>query len=252
MSSPASRATLRGIAGAAAAAWLATCAPHASAGGSKTGPALTPPDAGRAPAVRYASLDRAACEAELIRRGARFDRVGEARGVLAPLRLAGPLRGVTFRTELPAKQRASSPYEIVDCRLALALDDFAQLLGAHDVVEVIHFSVYRPPSHKWPSGKIARRHLGALAIDAGKFVKKDGSTLDVERDFHGQIGVETCGPNAAPPAPATPEAIELRKIVCDAVDQRLFNVELTPDYNWEHRNHFHLEVTADVKWFLVH
>ena len=32
----------------------------------------------------------------------------------------------------------------------------------------------------------------------------------------------------------------------------LFNVALTPDYNWAHRNHFHLEVTPRVKWFLVH
>ena len=30
------------------------------------------------------------------------------------------------------------------------------------------------------------------------------------------------------------------------------SVELTPDYNWQHRNHFHLEVTANVRWFLVH
>jgi hypothetical protein len=201
--------------------------------------------------VRYASLDRAACEGELARRGAKFTRVDEARGVLAPLRLAGPLHGVTFHTELPEKQRASTPYEIIDCRLALALDEFAQLLAAHDVVEVIHFSVYRPPSHKWPAGKIATRHPGALAIDAGKFVKKDGTTLVVERDFHGQIGTETCGPGTGP-SPATPEAVELRKIVCDAADQHLFNVELTPNYNWGHRNHFHLEVTANAKWFLVH
>ena len=35
-------------------------------------------------------------------------------------------------------------------------------------------------------------------------------------------------------------------------DAHIFNVELTPDYNWPHRNHFHLEVTPKVKWFLVH
>jgi len=26
---------------------------------------------------------------------------------------------------------------------------------------------------------------------------------------------------------------------------------LTPDFNRAHRNHFHLEVTAGVKWFMV-
>jgi hypothetical protein len=48
------------------------------------------------------------------------------------------------------------------------------------------------------------------------------------------------------------EASELRKIVCDAADAKIFNVELTPDYNRAHRNHFHLELTAGVRWFMVH
>jgi hypothetical protein len=205
-----------------------------------------------APATSYAALDRAACEAELTRRGVPFSRVDEARGVLAPVRLTGPLHGVTFRTALPAAKRATSPWEIVDCRLALALDDFSVQLARHDVAEVIHFSIYRPPSKKWPGDKIASRHPGALAIDAGTFIKKDGTRLEVERDFHGRIGAKTCGAEGAAPQPSTPEAVELRRIVCDAADARLFNVELTPDFNWAHRNHFHLEVTAGAKWFLVH
>jgi hypothetical protein len=217
---------------------------------------VEPRGASSAPAVRYASLGQVACEAELKKRGVAFTRVDSARGVLAPVRLTSGIRGITYRTELPAKQRATSPYEILDCRLVLALDDFSSILAKHDVVEVLHYSVYRPPptpsaSHPWPSGKVGARHDGGLAIDAGKFVTRDGSVLDVEKDFHGRIGSATCGPSTGP-VPATKEALALREIVCDAAEQRLFNVELTPDYNWEHRNHFHLEVTANAKWFLVH
>ncbi len=212
---------------------------------------VQPPDAASAPAVRYAQLDRASCEAELRRRAIPFTRVDSAKGVLAPVRLAGPIRGVTYRTELPAAQRPTTPYEILDCRLVLALDDFSAILAKHDVAQVIHYSVYRPPGLKWPSGKVGSRHGGALAIDAGRFIKKDGSVLHIEKDFHGKIGTTTCGPNTGP-SPVTPEAVELRAIICEAVDARLFNVALTPDYNWEHRNHFHLEVTANAKWFLVH
>jgi hypothetical protein len=207
--------------------------------------------AGEAPALRYGRLDRPSCETELQRRGIPFARVEEARGVLAPVRLEGALHGVTFRTALPASKRASSPWEIVDCRLALALDDFAAQLATHDIEQVIHFSIYRPPVASWPEGKLASRHPGALAIDAGTFVKKNGTRLEVERDFHGHIGATTCGPGAGP-RPATPEANELRRIVCDATDAHLFNVALTPDYNWPHRNHFHLEVTAGAGWFVVH
>ncbi len=225
------------------------CAAPASRAGFVGDPSAPNPDA--APAVRYARLDREACETELGRRGVRFTVVGEARGVLAPIRLAGPLHGVTFRTGLPASQRASSPWEIVDCRLALALDDFAAQLATHDVVEVIHYSVYRPPSAKWPENKLASRHPGGLAIDAASFVKRDGTILQVERDFHGHIGAPTCGRGAGP-NPTSPESRELRTILCDAADARLFNVMLSPDYNWPHRNHFHLEVTAGAKWFVVH
>ncbi|MGD0528522.1 MAG: extensin family protein [Polyangiaceae bacterium] len=203
-----------------------------------------------APALRYGHLDRVTCENELERRGVPFSRVAEARGVLAPVRLRGALHGVTFRTGLPEDKRATSPWEIVDCRLALALDDFATQLAAHDITQVIHFSIYRPPVKTWPEGKLASRHPGALAIDAGTFVKRDGTKLEVERDFHGHIGAATC--NGSGPHPATAEALELRRIVCDAASAHLFNVALTPDYNWPHRNHFHLEVTAGVSWFVVH
>jgi hypothetical protein len=220
------------------------------AAGGASGAGATPSAGDEAPASRYARLDPPACEAELERRGIPFA-PAEARGVLAPVRFTGPLHGVTFRTALPEAQRASTPYEIVDCRLALALDDFAAQLAGHDVVEVVHYSIYRPPPARWPAEKIASRHLGGLAIDAATFVKRDGHTLVVERDFHGRIGARTCGAGAAPVHPS-PDAVELRRILCDAADARLFNVTLTPDYNRAHRNHFHLEVTAGVRWFIVH
>ena len=204
------------------------------------------------PAYRYAQLDRPACETELTRRGIGWISAGDARGVLAPVRLTGAVGGVSYHTGLAPKQRATSPNEVFDCRLVLALDDFGAILARHGVVEVIHMSGWRPPAAKsWPAGKLGTRHDGALALDAGYFVRKDGTRLDVEKDFHGRIGARTCGPGTGP-WPATAEAIELRSIACEAADAHLFNVELTPDYNRPHRNHFHLEVTPNVKWFIVH
>ncbi len=217
------------------------------------------PAIGNAPAIRYAALDRATCEAELGRRKIAFERVGEARGVIAPVRIHGAIGGVTFHSMLPPAQRRTSVYEIYDCRLVLALDDYAtKVLARFDVVEAVHFSVYRPPTPKAvPSGP-GRRHSGALAIDLGWFKTKDGKTINVERDFHGRIGQKPCG-ERAPRAPqrSTPitglpaEAATLRSLVCEAADAQLFNVMLTPDYNWPHRNHFHFEVTAGAKWMIV-
>jgi len=209
----------------------------------------SPSDAKTTPAVRYAQLSQDDCEAELAVRKIDFIRETGA-AVLAPVRLTGALHGVVFRTDAKDKDRATSKYEIADCRLVLALDDFAEILSRHDIVEVRHYSMYRPP-RSWPEGKLGSRHDGALAIDAGRFIDKTGAVLDVDRDFHGAIGARTCGDGAAP-RPATATALALRAILCEAVEHHLFNVVLTPNYNRPHKNHFHLEVTAGVAWFLVH
>lgn len=209
-----------------------------------------PSDATETPAYRYAQLSRSQCEAELKARQISFKRES-ARGVLAPIRLTGPLSGIFFRGEGTDESRAHSPHEIVDCRLVLALHDSTEILREHDVVEVRHYSMYRLPEPSWPRNKPADRHMGAVAIDAGKFFKKDGSVLDVDRHFHGRIGAKTCGAGAAP-RPATAESLELRKLLCKLVERRLFTVVLTPNYNVPHKNHFHLEVAAGKKWFLVH
>jgi hypothetical protein len=210
-----------------------------------------PKDATSTAAYRYGQLSQTDCEAELTARKVPFVREGTTRGIRAPVRLTGPLHGVEFRTNLPDKQRATTPWEIGDCRLILALDDFSQILARHDITSVRHYSMYRLPPKDWPDGKDATRHNGGVAIDAARFIKKDGSYLDVDKHYNGAIGDVTCGDKAAP-HPVTAEATELRAILCEAVDQRLFHVVLTPNYNKPHHNHFHLEITAGVGWFLVH
>jgi hypothetical protein len=209
-----------------------------------------PGDADALPAYRYGSLSADDCKAELTARSIPFvEETG--RGVVQPVRLTGPLHGVTYRTDEGEQKRATTPYEIADCRLVLALDDFAQILERHDIVEVRHYSIYRPPGKSWPEAKAATQHAGALALDAGRFITKDGAALDVTKHFHGAIGDATCGKSAAP-HPATKEATELRSILCEAVGAHLFNIVLTPNFNRPHHNHFHLEVAAGVKWYLVH
>jgi hypothetical protein len=119
------------------------------------------------------------------------------------------------------------------------------------VVEVRHYSMYRRPSKSWPDDKEATRHKGGLAIDAGRFIRADKSVIDVDDDYHGRRGSRSCGPNARPPRPRTDKAVTLRAILCEAAEQHMFTVVLTPNYNRRHHNHFHLEVAAGVRWYLV-
>jgi hypothetical protein len=210
-----------------------------------------PKDVTSSAAYRYGAMSAVDCEAELATRKIPFSHEPATKGVVAPGRLAGPLHGVTFKTDVSEKQRPTTPWEIADCRLVLALDDFAEILKRHDIVEVVHYSMYRAPDKGWPADKVGTRHNGALAIDAAKFTDKDGKTLVVDKDFHGAIGAKTCGDGAGP-SPITAAATRLRAILCEAVSAHLFNVVLTPNYNRPHHSHFHLEVTEGVKWFLVH
>lgn len=207
--------------------------------------------------ARYVALDAAACKAGLAERGVRYADVARAPGVLAPIRLEGDVNGVLYRTELPEHARQASPFEVFDCRLVLALFEFSKILRAHDIDEVRMFSAWRPPRASWPEGKLGFRHPGALAIDAKRFGKRlsPGATtkrwLDVARDFHGTLHAPPCGPEALAPKRASDDARELRSIVCEAVDQRIFTAILTPNYNRAHANHFHLELTPEVAWRLV-
>ena len=204
-----------------------------------------------APNLRYAGMGRDACIAELRRRGIRFVAAPATRDVLAPIWLRGPLQGVSIHSGFTAKQRLTSSAEIFDCRLVLAVDDFASLLAEHGVVEVIHLSAYRSRKDRGCTPKyVGKQHCAALAVDVGTFRKKDGTVLSVEKDFHGKVGLATCT-SGAHPTPATPAAVELWELVCESAKRALFHVILTPNYNVAHKNHLHLEITPDASWMLI-
>lgn len=200
-------------------------------------------------AWKYGQLTKDECLAEVKTRNLPWT-AEDTDGVLAGGRITGPIRGITYRTRLSEERRATSPWEIADCRLVLALDDLAEVLAAHDVVEVRHYSMYRLVPKSWPAGKVGSQHHGAMAIDAAIFTMKDGSKIDVLDDWHGRIGAKTCGPDARP-RKVTEKSTKLRAMLCDIAAKRIFNVILTPNHDRAHRNHFHLDVTPGAKWFVV-
>jgi hypothetical protein len=173
--------------------------------------------------------------------------------VLAPERIRGPMHGVQIHTAAPEKVRERSPMEIFDCRLLLALDDFAALASQRGIVEMLHISAYRPKSANGCTAKYpGLQHCAALAVDIAQFKLADGTIWNVQKDFHGHVGWPTCGPTAAHPAPPSPVSTALWSLVCNTADRGIFNVMLTPNYNPEHFNHVHVEVTPDAEWMLIH
>jgi hypothetical protein len=228
-----------------------------------TGPYYEPDDGGYASAILrvdapnmiYAAMDGAVCEKELAKRNIAFEKSeadrAAAPGVVTPLRLRGPLHGVSVRSGLPPADRAKAALEIFDCRLLLALDDFAAMVAKHDVVEMLHLSAYRSRKNGGCTPRYdGKQHCAALAVDIAHFKKKDGTTLVVDRDFKGRVGTKTCT-DAVRRAPRDPVSAELWGFACDAAEHAIFNVILTPNFNKQHKNHFHVEITPDAAWMLI-
>lgn len=201
-------------------------------------------------AYKYANMTNEEALAELDRRKLPYTQVDPVPGVRLPVRLTGRLRGVWIHSVLPAEQRKTTPFEILDGRLALALDDFCEILAAHGFVEVVHFTMYRPP-HDGPAdeNKHHHRHPGGMAIDLGALKKESGHWVAVGPHWPSEIGAKTCGEGGR--ILKGRRGRELLSVACEASDLRIFHYMLTPHFDDPHADHLHLEIKVGVKWFLV-
>jgi hypothetical protein len=198
-----------------------------------------------APAVRAANLSPSACLAELRKRNLPFVRdTSAAPGVAVPVRISGPLRGVRFVA--PGKK---SVYGKLDCRLALALDDFVTVLERHGVVAVRVDNLYRPKA-RLPGRRTSSQHRYGLAADITAFELADGGVLSIETEWRSPIGSVPCGPEAKLDEPAAP-AIALRNLVCDVARSGTFHHLLTPSYNAAHRDHVHFDIKRGEKRWII-
>ncbi len=197
-------------------------------------------------ASEIAAMSSRTCLRAMVRAHIDFERPRQFPvGVGTPVVVRGPIRGVTFHGS-----RDTAVRELMDCRLAVVLVRYATFLRTHHIREVRHLSLWRIAGRSEPmSNGLYPRHPGGMAIDAGVFVRDDGTTLNVLRDYHGRRGRPPCGPNArVTPSPA---ARELRTLQCEPARRGWFHVALGPNFNYEHRNHLHLEVTRNVSWHFI-
>jgi hypothetical protein len=197
-------------------------------------------------ASRAASLSPQQCARELGRRKLGVTRWrGAAVGVATPVRVTSDIAGVRFVT--PGRR---SPYGILDCRLALELSELSQVLLEHDVVEVRVDNMYRPRA-RLPGRKKPSQHSYGLAIDMTRFKLKDGSELDIERDFHGAIGEPVCGGEARARSELPTAAAKLRDLICEVARAQLFHHILTLNHDAAHRDHFHLDIKRGARTQLI-
>jgi hypothetical protein len=133
---------------------------------------------------------------------------------------------------------AYSSAPLLTCTMALALASWEKILQKEamaifnsPVARIDHLGTYSCREIAAYPGWVSE-HSYANAIDIGRFVLKNGKSIEVLRDF--DIG-------EAPPA--KPAAAFLRVVSRRANDEDVFSHVLTPFFNATHKNHFHLDLS---------
>ncbi|MCA9622972.1 MAG: extensin family protein [Myxococcales bacterium] len=191
-------------------------------------------------AMRYAALSASECKKLVTERRLPVEFEAKAwSNVALAARITGPLSGVKVVTA-----RAPSKFGVVDCRLALALDEMARLLHGHGVAEVRIGNTYRPGA-KLGTGKHSQ-HAHALAADVSAFVRVDGTVVPVTDNWGAAIGDTPCGENADMTSPDE-RRLFLRNAVCALAREGVFHHILTPSANADHLDHFHFDIARESK-----
>jgi hypothetical protein len=128
---------------------------------------------------------------------------------------------------------------LLTCSMALALASFERVLQ-EEAERILHSPVVRIDQiGTYVCREVAAypgtvsEHSYANAIDIGRFVLKNGRSIEVLRDFDVSI-------DGSPPT--KPSGQFLRTVSRRANDEDIFSHVLTPFFNATHRNHFHLDL----------
>jgi hypothetical protein len=158
------------------------------------------------------------CLDELSARSVAFRPLDEKRGIETPVSILGPIGDIRYYAQ------GNTPF-VSDCRLALALHEVSDELRAVGVTRARFSGVY-----VYRTSRVGRLsyHAYGLAIDLHSF-HINGREYSVKRDFARGIG-DGCSHNAPP----------LNRVSCVLRRAGLFKEMLTPDYNADHHDHFHL------------
>lgn len=190
------------------------------------------------PARVFAIRTNDACLEELTSLGIAHEAFRTERSPIpTPVRLQGSIGGVTFR-----KLREDAPF-IVACELAVRLPRIARVLRAHSIHTVDVMS-------SWRLTPRTSFHTMGLALDLNTFVRDDGSTLDVLRDYPMRADAPTCEGIDASSRP-TNAGDALVVLACDLAARAGLHTVITPNYSEGHRNHFHIDIRPnDARLFV--
>lgn len=193
-----------------------------------------------------ANLTEDACLRVLADQHVAYERVdrNDAVGVRTPIRVRGALAGI----EVMPRETGDELHGIMDCRMAVAVLAWAPALRQAGVQRIDHYSIYRP--HAVVAGTSTRSgHASAMALDSAVYHFADGTRADVLNGWGDRTrGEDPCGEYEG----ESDQAKAMRRAVCSAIHDEIFEIVLTPHYDRAHQNHVHLELRPDVNWAFIH
>jgi hypothetical protein len=179
------------------------------------------------PALAWANPDDVLtdCKAELERRGVAFKPVKRA-GVANGVEVTGPLGGIPYASEQPL---------VIDCSLAVSLDEAGKYMRELGVTKVGFSSAYSRRNVRFTNRP--SKHSFGLALDVHSYDVGAVGTLRIDKDYEQGLGddVDCVG------RPLTQGGAVLKILQCQLVRSGLFHLVLSPDYDDAHHDHFHLE-----------
>jgi len=216
--------------------WMAALALVTGCTGAVDGQMDPAPDAGP-----DAATDPADCHAWLTAHGVAFSEGPDAPGVADPVTVAMP-----FDAELPFRSGGAPRTQMfADCALAKSLVNAAPIIKAHGFVGVTDLGIYNYRcinNNGTPPNCISglSEHSFGNAIDLAAFEHADGSAYVVKTDWVIDPADDTCTA-----ATVAGKDRALHELICALKEAGTWNIVLTPNYNALHRDHFHVDLTAD-------
>ncbi len=190
--------------------------------------------------VLSARSAHADCYDALDKLGVAYTALSTPRDVAMPVEVDGPLGGVSYVS-------AGARPLILDCSLVYSLAVAGPMLADEGIARAIYGDAYHYRVVKG-TNRLSKHSFG-LALDVHRFTDAAGRTLSVAADYEKGLGRgrDCLG------RPDGDNAKRLRLLFCRLERSELFKLVLDPDYDEDHRDHFHLQALTwdereDLEW----
>jgi Extensin-like protein C-terminus len=147
--------------------------------------------------------------------------------IIDPVLLYGPVEGVGL-----VDGNGDDNPVLVACETAIAIADTAVIAASKDpaTIEIMHYGTYN--CRVIAGTDSLSNHAEGRAIDLAAFTFAGGEQYSVYADWEDGVA-----------SPVTPAGQWLRSFTDELWDTSTWHIILTPEYNADHNDHFHVDLT---------